>query len=246
MTLAFRNRDESSDSASDLPKCQPACTAAASLVKAMERMGIRAAFGVSGGAIGTVFDEMCRSSIDVFLTQHEGAAAYAAMGRAIATKGLELPVCFSTAGPGMTNLLTGVATAYLETLPLLVLTGNSSSQVQHAGSLQDSHAGGIDAVRMFDPITVANVSVSRAEDVVPMFLRLAEASLRHKKPVHLNVPLDVSNCVVRESEHVGIRIPRGALCEEDRQWLTRFVEARRPVIFAGNGVKLSGLERLLA
>jgi len=215
-------------------------TAADHLVAAMERFGIRTAFGVTGGAIGTIFDRLSTSSIYVVQSQHEGAAAYAAMGRAMASDCRELPVCFSTSGPGITNLLTGVAAAYEEGVPMLVLTGNSSSQIRYAGALQDSSPGGIDAIRMFDSITVANRTLQRAEDLVPLFYRLAEASLRHKKPVHLNVPLDLSNVVLGSSYHHSVRIHRGALCSEDLKLLRRFLAAKRPVIFAGNGIKLSG------
>lgn len=221
-------------------------TVSAHLVEAMAKIGIRAAFGVPGGAIGTVFDQLCQSDIDVILTQHEGAAAYASMGRAMAALGRELPLCFATSGPGMTNLITGVAAAYAESMPMFVLTGNSLTQKRGMGALQDSYAGGIDAVRMFDSVTVANQTVFDENDVIPLFYRFAEASLRHRKPVHLNLPLDVSNAKLVQPLGEFSRPSRGALHLEDRKLLDRFLRAARPVIFAGNGVKLSGLGSLLA
>lgn len=232
--------------------------AADQLVRAMEDFGVRAAFGITGGAIGTIFDRLCQSEvISVYHGQHEGGAAYAAMGRAIATRGLELPVCFSTAGPGMTNLISGVAAAYAESVPMLAITGNSSSGVRYSGALQDSYAGGIDANRMFETITVANATARSGEELLRLFDYFARLSLRTRKPVHINVPLDVSNLPMawdtsRGDRHsrpilLGDKLARPAqLSDRDRALLDRFLSAERPVIFAGNGIKLSGLQARLA
>lgn len=219
------------------------------LVLAMEEFGVKTAFGVTGGAIGTVYDRLCRSEkIRVFHAQHEAGAAYAAMGRAMAMLGAELPVCFSTAGPGMTNLLTGVAAAYAESVPMLALTGNASSRHRLHGALQDSSAGGIDAVRMFETVTIGSETIQTAEDAVPLFEYFARLSLRRRKPVHLNLPLDISNLVAsavparrpRQPDALDVLSPREAML------LDRFLAAEKPVIFAGNGVKTSGLMDLLA
>src|SRR5690606_31265580 len=175
----------------------------------------------------------------VFHAQHEAGAAYAAMGRALATLGQELPICFSTAGPGMTNLLTGVAAAYAESVPLLALTGNSSSRQRHSGALQDSSPGGIDAVRMFETVTLCSETILSPADAVPLFEYFARASLRRKKPVHLNLPLDISNLAAPPTAPRPARpadVP-GALTPREGLLLERFLAAERPVIFAGNGVK---------
>jgi acetolactate synthase-1/2/3 large subunit len=219
--------------------------AAEHLVRAMEEFGVRAAFGVTGGAFGVIFDRMSRSSIEVFHCQHEGSAAYAAMGRAMVTEGRELTVCFSTAGPGITNLLTGVAAAFTESVPMLVLTGNSAMSSRDSGALQDAHPGGIDALRMFDSITVANACVKKAEDLVPMFHRFAELALLHRKPVHLNVPIDVSAEQLRYVGRSTTVAQRVGLSQPESAALARFLAAERPLVFAGNGVKLSGYQHLL-
>lgn len=232
--------------------------AADRLVRAMEAFGVRAAFGITGGAIGTIFDRLCRSElITVYHGQHEGGSAYAAMGRAIATEGRELPVCFSTAGPGMTNLLTGVAAAYAESVPLLAITGNSSSASRYSGALQDSYAGGIDATRMFDTITVASATARSGEELLRLFDYFARLSLRTRKPVHINVPIDVSNQplpwnveddAAERARPIVLHDPLRAakLGEREGLLLGRWLAAERPVIFAGNGVKLSGLQGRLA
>lgn len=219
--------------------------AAEHLVRAMEELGVRAAFGVTGGAFGVIFDRLSRSSIDVFHCQHEGSAAYAAMGRAMVTDGRELTVCFSTAGPGITNLLTGVAAAFTESVPMLVLTGNSAMSSRNAGALQDAHPGGIDALRMFDSITVANACVTKAEELVPMLQRFAALALLHRKPVHLNVPIDISAEPLRHVRRSTTVVQREGLSNSEASALARFLAAERPLVFAGNGVKLSGYQHLL-
>jgi acetolactate synthase-1/2/3 large subunit len=225
-------------------------TAADHLVAAMEDFGVRAAFGVTGGAIGTIYDRLCRSEqIRVFHAQHETGAAYAAMGRALASMGRELPVCFSTAGPGMTNLLTGVAAAFAESVPMLALTGNVSSHQRHRGALQDSGSGGIDAVRMFESITLCSEMIRTAEDVVPLFDYFARISLRRKKPVHLNIPLDISNMILpgagTRRAPPSPQADDAPLPPREMLLLERFLAASRPVVFAGNGVKTSGCTALL-
>ncbi len=216
---------------------------------AMEELGVKTAFGVTGGAIGTVYDRLCRSDkIRVFHAQHEAGAAYAAMGRALAMLGKELPVCFSTAGPGMTNLLTGVAAAYAESVPLLALTGNASSRRRHHGALQDSSAGGIDAVRMFETVTICSEAIQTAEDAVPLLEYFVRTSLRRRKPVHLNLPLDIQNLLVSAAPARSMRPAEvvDGLAPREVMLLDRFLAMERPVVFAGNGVKTSGLMQLLA
>jgi acetolactate synthase I/II/III large subunit len=211
------------------------------LVAAMEAIGVRAAFGITGGAFGTIFDRMSQSKlIKVYHAQQETTAVYAAMGRAMAALGKELPVCFSTGGPGSTNLLTGVAAAYCEAVPLMVLTGNSSSRLQNRGALHDSYPGGVDILKMFEPITVGNARVTRADEVVPLFRRFAQLSMHLRKPVHLNIPLDVSNLPSSPSLDIANPPTWPSLEAGEVAALERFLASRRPLIFAGNGVKLSG------
>lgn len=163
----------------------------------------------------------------------------------------------------MTNLLTGVAAAYAEGVPMLALTGNSSSSLRYSGALQDSFAGGIDANRMFETITVASATARSGEELLNLFDYFARLSLRTRKPVHLNVPLDVSNLPMartaansrpgaaneRRSQPIWLNDPLARptkLSDRDRVQLDGLLSAERPVIFAGNGIKLSGLETRLA
>lgn len=232
------------------PQLGTARVAADHLVDAMERFGIKAAFGVTGGSIGTVFDRLCRSkTISVYHGQHECGAAYSALGRAVATRGKELVACFATAGPGATNLITGVAAAHQEGVPLLVITGNSSTLMRGKGALQDSYPERVDVVGMFESITVANETITDPNELCTKFQQFAEMSLRLRKPVHLNIPLDISNTPLLDAEPSEsppmqlVAYQPWLPCELGA--LQDFLAAARPLVFAGNGVKLSGAAQLL-
>lgn len=163
------------------------------VVETLANLGVKAAFGIPGGAFYALFDALTRApSIEVILAQHEGAAAYMAMGRSMAAKGREVGLCFATSGPGMTNLITGVASAYEERVPLFVLTGNVSTKNIGKGAVQDGFSSGINSLEMFHPITVRSQSVTDETDLIQTVTQLYNFSLEEKKPVHLNLPINIS------------------------------------------------------
>ena len=124
------------------------------IVKTLEVLGIRSSFGIPGGAIHTFYNALCGSQIiKTTLCQHEGGAAYMALGRSICRQNEnDIGLCFSTTGPGATNLITGVAAAYEERVPLFVVTANISIHNKGKYAVQDSLETGVDIVKMFSYI----------------------------------------------------------------------------------------------
>jgi thiamine pyrophosphate-dependent acetolactate synthase large subunit-like protein/aspartate/tyrosine/aromatic aminotransferase len=231
---------------------------AQALVRALEDLGYRRAFGIPGGAIAGLYAALARSSIRTILTQHEGGAAYMAMGQSLATAGREVGLCFGTSGPGITNLITGVAAAFEEQVPMFVLTGNVSTELAGKGAAQDATPGGIDAVGMLRAVTARSVTAAAARDIVPLAVELHEAAVRARRPVHLNVPVNLAAAPAGgEARRLAALAPRCALDPDgardvrasDRaldEAVQALLAAERPVVLAGHGIKVSGLGAALA
>ena len=160
--------------------------AATLLVRCLEHEGVRFIFGVPGEETLAFTDVLLDARIQVVATRHEQAAAFMAhvYGRLSGQAG----VCFSTLGPGATNLLTGVADAYLDHAPLVTITGQASLNRRH----KESHQY-IDAIAMFKPVTKWNASIPQA-DVIPEAVRKAFKIAQTEKPgaTHLELPEDVA------------------------------------------------------
>ena len=235
------------------------------LVDALHTLGYRTAFGIPGGGIASIFAAL-GGRLRVVLSQHEGGAAYMALGQSLATAGREVGLCFGTSGPGITNLITGVAAAWEEQVPLFVLTGNVSTELIGKGAAQDAYPGGLDAVAMLRPVTARSVTAMTADQIIPLAAELHHLALRARRPVHLNVPVNLASLPFPRSiegsfagsETVGDTLA-GALAAHQRRidarsWDTEAMDsairalaaAERPLILAGHGLKTSGLGATLA
>ncbi len=156
-------------------------------------LGTQIAFGIPGGAISSIYDSMAKILPKVVLTQHESGAAFLAMGYQTFSDKKSLPVCFATAGPGATNLITGVACAYAEKIPLFVVTGNTSTDNYLKGALQDSTEAGVDVSRMFESITAKSLVLKSADQIANVTKYLYELALTTRLPVHLSVPINLGS-----------------------------------------------------
>lgn len=218
------------------------------IVATFEDLGFRAAFGIPGGAVCTIFNSLSRSQqIRIHLAQHECGAAYMAMGRSLVSQGKEMGLCFGTSGPGITNMITGVAAAFEERVPIFVVTGNVASTLRGRGAAQDAFDTGIDAVRMLDPITARSVTVLDPVELVPTILDLFELAEQSKRPVHLNVPVDIASRRISP-----VNVGRKTIAQtnaiditEIERAVSAFITSERPLIFAGHGAKISGNGALL-
>ena len=165
-------------------------------------MGYRTAFGIPGGGIASIFAALGRR-LRVVLSQHEGGAAYMAMGHSLATAGREVGLCFGTSGPGITNLITGIAAAWEEKVPLFVLTGNVSTELVGKGAAQDAYPDGLDAVGMLKPVTERSVTAMTADQIIPLAVELHDLAVRTSRPVHLNVPVNLASLPFAGGQTIG-------------------------------------------
>lgn len=209
--------------------------AATLLVRCLENEGVRLVFGLPGEETLELTDAFLDSRIRVIETRHEQGAAFMAdvYGRLSGEAG----VCFSTLGPGATNLLTGVVDAYLDRAPLVAITGQASLNRRH----KESHQY-IDVIAMFKPVTKWNASIPKAE-VIPEAVRKAFKIAQTEKPgaTHLELPEDVAEEVIDDAAVRGpLFVQAPVMPEPSPSQVLRAVRAvagaKRPVILAGNGV----------
>ncbi|MEW6365975.1 MAG: thiamine pyrophosphate-binding protein [Acidobacteriota bacterium] len=205
--------------------------------------GVEHMFGVPGLPLMPLFEACKRDArIKLIISKHEEGAAFMADGYA-RIKGCP-GVCFSTSGPGATNLVTGVASAHCNNTPLLVLTGQVHTATYGKGTFQDSTKKGIDSVAMFDAMTRQSsmvISRYRAEEEIREALRVALSG--KQGPVHLSIPRDILASEVEEEfrTHGTYRPPMRFFDRElVIQAAERLMEAANPVILIGSGAVRSG------
>lgn len=164
------------------------------LVAYLEQIGVEYVFGIPGGAIEPLYNALARSArrggLRHILARHESGAAFMADG--YARESGKLGVCCATSGPGATNLITGVACAYDNNIPMLVITGQPALPAFGKHPLQESSCTGIDVLGMFRHCTRYNSLVSHPEQLeAKLVAALQRATRPTRGPVHLTVPLDV-------------------------------------------------------
>ena len=208
--------------------------AAALLVKCLEQEGVRVIFGVPGEETLALTDAFLDARMQVVVARHEQGAAFMAdvYGRLSGRAG----VCVSTLGPGATNLLTGVADAYLDHAPLVAITGQASLNRRH----KESHQY-IDVISMFKPVTKWNASIPRA-DVIPEAVRKAFKIAQTEKPgaTHVELPEDVADQSITDEALRPLVVQAPVMPEPAPSQVQRAMHAlssaKRPVILAGNGI----------
>ena len=162
------------------------------IVRYLERLGIEYIFGVPGAHILPVYDSLHDSSVKSILVKHEQGAAFMAGGYSRASG--RIGACITTAGPGATNLVTGIANAYADKLPVLIITGETATYIFGKGGLQESsgEGGSIDQVSLFKGITRYNRIVERTdylENVLNQATRILFSD--QPGPVLLSFPFNI-------------------------------------------------------
>ncbi|MDI9634041.1 MAG: biosynthetic-type acetolactate synthase large subunit [Methanolinea sp.] len=212
-------------------------TGARILVEGLQREGVETIFGYPGGVVLPIYDELYDSPIRHILVRHEQAAAHAADGFARASG--RVGVCLATSGPGACNLVTGIATAYMDSVPIVALTGQVPTSLLGNDAFQESDITGITM-----PITKHNYLVKRTEDLGHI-VREAFFIARTGRPgpVLIDLPKDVSTREVEfeysDSETVSLRGYQPTYRGHPKQIekaVDLILEAERPLLYVGGGV----------
>ena len=214
-------------------------TAAEALVRCLEEEKVEVIFGLPGGAIVPVYDALYHSRIKHVLVRHEQGAAHAADGYARATG--RVGVCLATSGPGATNLVTGIANAYMDSVPMVIVTGQVNVSQVGTDAFQE-----VDITGITMPITKHNYLVKdpkKLPEIVKKAFHIA--STGRPGPVLVDLPRDVASATIdfRPPKEISLRgykpTYRGHPTKiSEAAKLIR--EAQRPVIYAGGGVINSG------
>jgi len=211
------------------------------IVRYLERLGVEYIFGMPGAHILPVYDSLYDSSIQSVLAKHEQGAAFMAGGCARASN--KISACITTAGPGATNLVTGIANAYADKLPVIVITGEAPTYIFGKGGLQESsgEGGSIDQDALFKGITRYNKVIERTDYLENVLNQVSKILLSDSSgPVLLSFPYnvqkelieeDILDAVITERRITAIR--NNSLPVDDFTQLIS--EANKPVIIAGHG-----------
>lgn len=204
-------------------------------VEVLAEQGVDTIFGYPGGAVLNLYDELYKNSdrIRHILTAHEQGASHAADGYARATG--RTGVVLATSGPGATNLVTGIATAYMDSVPMVAFTGNVATSLLGRDSFQEAYIEGITM-----PITKHNFTVRKVEDLADTMraaFRIAQSG--RKGPVLVDIPKDVTanSCEFTHKEPELIRTVTRYNEEEVKEAARLINESERPIVYFGGGVR---------
>ena len=222
----------------DIPSVMSKTTRGADLLVSMlSQAGVDVVFGLPGGAISPVHDALIDNEIRVITTKHEAGAMFAAAGYAHTTG--KLGVVAVTSGPGALNCMTGLASAWCDGLPVLLLVGDVPRGAQGRGVLQDSSAHGLQIVEKSRHISKLAAEVASPSQL-PHILRraIATALSGRKGPVVLTLPIDVMTAQVTEPRVGGSVTMGGMVAGETLDEIAELLlGAERPLILAGSGVR---------
>ncbi len=205
------------------------------LIKALEKEGVDIVFGYPGGAIMPIYDALVGSKLRHILVRHEQAAALAADGYARSTG--KVGVCLATSGPGATNLVTGIANAFLDSVPLVAITGQVPQSYMGTDAFQE-----VDIFGITMPVVKHSFIARKAEDL-PRIIAEAFSIARSGRPgpVLIDVPKDVAIAQANDVEFCGTfdeQLPTANQKEIDFA-ATLMKESKRPLIYGGGGIRIA-------
>ena len=214
-------------------------TGAQIVIECLKEQGVDTVFGYPGGAILNVYDELYKHQGEIrhVLTSHEQGASHAADGYARSTG--KVGVCFATSGPGATNLVTGIATAYMDSVPVVAITCNVTVPLLGKDSFQEIDIAGITM-----PITKHNFivkDVTKLADTIRRAFKIAQTG--RPGPVLVDIPKDIT---AAKTEYTSVEpkpIARvtDTICEKDVDTAVSMIKAaKKPYIFVGGGAVISG------
>ena len=209
------------------------------IIECLKEQGVDTVFGYPGGTILNVYDALYKHSDEIHhvLTSHEQGASHAADGYARATG--KVGVCMATSGPGATNLVTGIATAHMDSIPMVAITANVATGLLGRDSFQE-----VDIAGVVMPITKYSMIVKDIHDLAPAIRRaFTIAQSGRPGPVLVDVTKDVTAAVTEYTyqEPTPIAPYTAEMLESDLDQAAKLIsEAEKPFIFVGGGAITSG------
>ncbi len=215
------------------------------VIEALKREGVKTVFGYPGGAIMNVYDEIYKQDFfEHILTRHEQAAVHAADGYARATG--KVGVAFVTSGPGFTNAVTGLATAYMDSIPIVLISGQVPISMIGTDAFQE-----VDAVGISRPCTKHNFLVKNVNEL-PHILKEAFYIARSGRPgpVHIDIPKDVTAQIGKFEYPEEISIPTykptyKGNAKQIKKAIDAIRQADRPIFYLGGGIISSNAAELV-
>ncbi len=209
-------------------------------VEVLVEQGVDTLFGYPGGAVLNLYDELYKNQdrIHHYMSAHEQGASHAADGYARTTG--KTGVVLATSGPGATNLVTGIATAYMDSIPMVAFTGNVGTAGLGKDSFQEAYIEGITM-----PITKHNYTVRHVEDLADtMREAFLIAQSGRKGPVLVDIPKDITAASCEFTPKEPVKPVISTECDEEtvKKAAKMINQAKRPIIYFGGGVILSGAE----
>ena len=215
-------------------------TGAQIVIKTLKKEGVNVLFGFPGGAVIPIFDELYRhrKNFRIFLPRHEQGGAHAADGYARVTG--KVGVLIVTSGPGATNTITGIATAYMDSVPLVVITGQVPTYLIGSDAFQE-----VDVVGLTTPITKANFLVKNVDELA-FTLKLAFhlAHTGRPGPVVVDIPLDIQKtktefAYLTETELKSFPVKEHPHPLQMKKAIDLIKQSRCPLVICGGGVNIS-------
>ncbi len=218
---------------------------AEAIVKCLEKEGVEYVFGYPGVAICPFYNSILNSDIKTILIRTEQNAAHAASG--LARVSGKVGVCAVTSGPGATNVITGIATAFADSIPLICITGQVNSELLGSDVFQEADITG--AVESFVKYSYLVKDANQIPRIFKEAFYIANSG--RKGPVLIDIPIDVQNSVLKKfdyPEEVNLRTYKPTVkghAVQIKKVVNELAKAKRPIICAGGGVLLSGAEKEL-
>ena len=214
------------------------------VVECLKEQGVDTVFGYPGGTILNVYDALYKHSDEIrhVLTSHEQGAAHAADGYARATG--KVGVCLATSGPGATNLVTGIATAYMDSVPLVAITANVALPMLGKDTFQEVDIAGVTM-----PITKHNYIVKKVEDLAITIRKAFHiAKTGRPGPVLVDITKDVTAATCEyEPEKPLVYAPKVSYKAEEMEKALEYIKnAKKPFIYLGGGAVISGASKEVA
>lgn len=208
------------------------------IIKCLEKENVKTIFGYPGGAVLPIYESLRQSKINHILTRHEQGAAHAACGYALASD--TVGVCIATSGPGATNLITGIANAYMDSIPLVAITGQVSTKIIGTDSFQEA-----DIIGATEPFTKHNYLIKDEKNLVKTIKEAFHiANSGRKGPVVIDIPINIQDKEINFDYTTPVEIKgyqptyKGHKLQIKKAY-EKIKEAKKPLICVGGGVVLS-------